>query len=84
MLQTLVLFFYYVWNISIFIYRFSSHINMRRYRIFYIYDFDYCLNYAQKRKHAENIYANQEDKLTMYVYVYKKVWLQGHISSEYY
>ena len=45
---------------------------MRRYRIFYVYDFDYCLNYAQKRKHAENIYANQEDKLTMYVYVYKK------------
>ena len=45
---------------------------MSRFRIFYVYDFDYCLNYAQISKHSENIYANQEGKLTMYACDYKK------------
>ena len=45
---------------------------MSRFRIFYIYDFDYCLNYGQISKHSENIYANQEGKVTMYPYDYKK------------
>ena len=45
---------------------------MTRFGIFYVYNFDYDVNYAQIRKHSENIYANQEGKLTMYVYVYEK------------